>query len=114
MLKQIRFDPAFLKDLGRRHWKEFQPTKFRQLKSRGQLEPALSSAVELTLQAMADDRAAGYSQWDAWEKNRSLYLLLPEEDDPNEEPMPDNPAWDALVEKNRMLDQMANDDAEDD
>lgn len=109
MLKQMRFDPAFLKDLGCRHWKEFQPTKYRQLKRSGQLEQALEAAVNMTLSAMEVARAAGYSQWDAWEKNREPHLILPAEDDPEEEPMPDNLAWDALVEKNKAFDQAEDD-----
>jgi hypothetical protein len=32
-----------------------------------------------------------------------LYLLLKEEEDPNEEPMPPNPAYESLVQMNREI-----------
>lgn len=103
--RQQRFDPESLKEQARRHWQEFNPRKYRDLKASGQLEQSLSAAVQSTLQAMEDDRQAGYNQWEAWEKNRSLHLLLPEEPDPKAERPPPNPAYDALVAKNKALDQ---------
>lgn len=98
----MSWDKASLMELGRKHWKEFQPTKYQRLQSMHQLEPSLSAAVDLTLSAMQDDREAGYSQYEAWEKNRELFLLLPEEYSPQEE-KPDSPAYSALVEKNKAL-----------
>ena len=107
-----RFDPESLIEQGRRHWKEFLPRKYNHLNQTGQLTKALAAAVALTLQAMEDDRSAGYSQYEAWEKDRSLYLLLPEEHDPHAEKPPANPAYDALAEKNRALDQESIDQPE--
>lgn len=103
MQKTMTFDPAHLKDLGRRHWKEFCPKKYNDLKSRHQLESSLEAAANMTLSAMEVDRAAGYSQYEAWEKNRSLYLLLPEEFNPQAEKQPDTPGYQTLVEKNKVL-----------
>ena len=101
------FSKESLVELGRRHWKEFQPPKYRELKKAGQLEQALSSAAELTLRAMETDRQAGYRQHEAWEKNRELYLLLPEEEGLPQEQMPHNPAFAALAETNGFLDKLA-------
>jgi hypothetical protein len=99
----MSWDKASLMELGRKHWKEFQPTKYQRLQSMHQLEPSLSAAVDLTLSAMQDAREAGYSQFEAWEKNRELFLLLPEEFGLDKEE-PDNPAYDSLVEMNQSLD----------
>ena len=104
------FSQQSLVDQARRHWKEFQPTKYRELKASGQLQAALASAADLTLQAMEDDRLAGYSQYEAWEKNRELYLLLPEEKGLPQERMPDNPAFSALAELNQLRDEQALED----
>src|ERR1035437_1859608 len=103
MDKTMRFDPASLKELGRRHWKEFNPRKYQQLVQSGQLEQSLEAAVNMTLGEMEVDRRAGYSQDEAWEKDRSLFLLLPEEYDPKAERMPPDPSFEAMVEKNRAF-----------
>ena len=42
---------------------------------------------------------------EAWEVAREHYLILREE--PDDEPMPPNPAWDGLVEMNNALDRIA-------
>ena len=69
-------------EMGRKHWKEFRPTKYQALKAKGEVElnKALYQAAEMT----ADERdqlvEAGYNHQEAWEMTREKYLLLPPEE----------------------------------
>ena len=65
--------------MGREYWKTYLPAKNRVLLEAGQLEQALTTAAEMTLEAMQDMRKAGFSQWEAWEATRENHLLLPKE-----------------------------------
>ena len=109
-MMNFSFSQQSLADQARRHWKEFQPTKYRDLKAAGQLEAASLAAANLTLQAMEADRAAGYSQLEAWELERERWLLLPEERGLPQEKSPHNPAFAALGELNRLRDEQALED----
>lgn len=80
----LSFSKESLIEQGRRHWMNFQPSKYRSLEINGGLDAALSAAADLTMQAMQIDQEAGYTQYEAWEKNREMYLLLPEEADASE------------------------------
>ena len=91
-------------DLGRKHWKEHLPEKFRALKEAGTLEKELAAAADLTLAEMQEFKDSGLNVHEAWQASRELHLLLKEEPDPNDR-MPDNPAFDAMVEKNQALSQ---------
>ena len=102
-VQQMRFDLPSLIELGRNHWREYLPKKYRQLQQMHQLEPSLRAAAQMTLKEMEDDRAVGYSQYEAWEKDREHFLLLPEEYDPQANQLPDSPAYNALAEKNKAL-----------
>jgi len=102
------FSKESLVEMGREHWKEYLPQKYQDLEANGGLDQELSAAAEMTLQAMQDDREAGYSQYDAWEANREHHLILRAEDDQEEEEI-DCPAYDTLVEMNRALDQAEDD-----
>lgn len=92
----ISFSKDALVEMGREHWKEYLPKKYQDLLDKGTLDQELLVAAEMTLQIMEDDQESGYTQIEAWEKNQERYLLLPE-------PMPDNPAYSAMVEMNRVL-----------
>jgi hypothetical protein len=61
------------------HWKEFQPTRYQELKESGQLEQALQQAAEQTHLEMSELEEAGYQNHEAWEMVRERYLFLPEE-----------------------------------
>jgi hypothetical protein len=63
----------------REHWKEFQPTRFKELQKAGKLEPALKEAAEKTHQEMTELEAQGFQEWEAWEMVRESYLFPPEE-----------------------------------
>ena len=89
-------------DLGRKHWKEHLPEKFRALKESGQLEKELAAAADLTLAEMQEFKDSGLNVHEAWQASRELHLLLKEEPDPDDR-MPDNPAFDAMMEANRGL-----------
>lgn len=70
----------------REHWKEHNPTYFRELNKAGKLGTALKEAAERTHQEMSDLEAQGYSNQEAWEMTREKYLLLPEEAQKDEPP----------------------------
>ncbi|MEW8437168.1 MAG: hypothetical protein AB2689_03340 [Candidatus Thiodiazotropha taylori] len=61
------------------HWKEFQPTRYQELKESGQLEQALQEAAEQTHLEMSELEEAGFQNHEAWEMVRERYLFLPEE-----------------------------------
>lgn len=63
----------------RDHWKEFQPTKFKDLQKSGMLERALKQAAEQTLLELHDLETSGMDPQGAWEMVRELYLFPPEE-----------------------------------
>jgi hypothetical protein len=65
--------------MGREYWKTCLPTSYQVLLEAGQLEQALTTAAEMTLEAMQSLRNAGFSQWEAWEATRENHLLLPKE-----------------------------------
>ncbi|MEW8436616.1 MAG: hypothetical protein AB2689_00520 [Candidatus Thiodiazotropha taylori] len=61
------------------HWKEFQPTRYQELKESGQLEQALQQAAEQTHLEMSELEEAGYQNHEAWEMVRERYLFPKEE-----------------------------------
>lgn len=70
------------------HWKEFQPTRYKQLKEAGRLGPALKDAAEQTHREMTQLEEAGFANHEAWEMVRELYLFPPEERKPLNPVMP--------------------------
>jgi len=75
----------------RKHWEEFQPTRFANLVEAGQLDEALSQAAEATHREMCELEDAGFQNHEAWEMVREKYLFVPEEeglfdDDEDEDP----------------------------
>jgi len=65
--------------MGREYWRSCLPTRYQALLNAGELEPALTTAAEMTLEAMQSLRNAGFSEWEAWEATREDYLLLEKE-----------------------------------
>lgn len=61
------------------HWKEFQPTRYKELVRTKTLGTALQEAAERTYQEMEALTANGFQEHEAWEMVRELYLLPPEE-----------------------------------
>ena len=59
---------------------------------------------------MEQEQAVGFHPHEAWEMTRELYLLRPEERGIDREPMPENEAFSAMVEMNRELDRIAEED----
>jgi hypothetical protein len=57
-------------DQARRHWEEFRPTLYRDLKASGRLDAALRDAADRTHQEMSDLRGHGYTEQEAWEMVR--------------------------------------------
>jgi hypothetical protein len=82
-------------EVGRHHWREYLPEKYASLQASGDLEKELRAAVDLTLREMESWKKAGFSLHEAWEAVREHYLILREEPDEDEEPMPPNPVYDA-------------------
>lgn len=71
--------------LGRKSWKEHNPTLFKKLKQAGQLQTALREAAERTYLEVDELENAGFSPQDAWEMTRKKYLLLPPEETQEDE-----------------------------
>ena len=63
----------------RDHWKEFQPTRFKELKKAGKLEAALKEAAEQTYLEMNELEEQGFQNHEAWDMVRQNYLFPPEE-----------------------------------
>jgi hypothetical protein len=93
-----QFSKEALIAMGRKHWQEYLPEKYRALKKAGTLESELAAAAEMTLQEMQSKREAGLNQVEAWEMVREHHLILPEEATEGDEPTPNNPAYDVTVE----------------
>lgn len=64
----------------KKHWQEFQPTKFKELKQSGNLGQALQDAAERTYQEMNALTDAGFAEHETWEMVRQSYLFPPEEE----------------------------------
>ena len=74
----------------REHWKEHQPTRFKELSKARKLGKALRDAAERTHREMSSLEAQGYRNHEAWEIVRERYLFPPQE--PGVEPDEDMPA----------------------
>ncbi len=62
-----------------RHWKEFQPTKYRQMEKEGTLYQAAQEAADLTAREMDRLTDQGFREDEAWVMVRENYLFSPEE-----------------------------------
>lgn len=67
------------KNQARRHWKEFQPSRYRELVKTGRLESALDEAVDLTFNDLNALEDVGVPAPEAWQQVRERYLFPPEE-----------------------------------
>ena len=63
----------------RKHWREHQPTMYRQLKADGTLEMALKDAALRTLDATGQLESQGVNPAVAFQMVREQYLYPPEE-----------------------------------
>jgi hypothetical protein len=61
------------------HWKEFQPTRYKELVKSRKLEAALRDAAERTYAEMTELEAKGFREYEAWEMVRNEYLFPPPE-----------------------------------
>lgn len=79
--------------MAEKHWREFRPRMVRELEAAGTLEEALYEAQERTLDEllaledtlMAQGLTMDQASRQAWEMVRENYILLPPEDEGNEE-----------------------------
>jgi hypothetical protein len=71
------------------HWKEHQPTRFKELSKAGKLGQALRDAAERTHREMSSLEEAGYREFEAWEIVRERYLFPPQEPGVEEDDEPD-------------------------
>ena len=62
-----------------RHWKEFQPTRYRELVRSGKLQAALDEAAQQTYLEMNALTEQVFQEHEAWEMVRETYLFPPEE-----------------------------------
>lgn len=67
--------------MAEKHWKEYRPKMYRELKKKGQLHKALYAAQELSGNLMVDLTQQGLAPDQAWELVREQWLLLPSEED---------------------------------
>lgn len=88
--------------LAKAHWKEFQPTRYAMLVEDGTLDEEANAAARLTYEALKDEMQTGLDQESAWERVRELYLFPPAEET-EDEPMPENLAYQVIVENNAMM-----------
>ncbi len=72
----------------RAHWKEFQPKRFKALQKAGTLQETLKDAAERTHLEMSALEESGFSNSEAWEMTRELYLFPPEEPGLSKENLP--------------------------
>ena len=94
-----------LKELGRRHWKEYRPKLFKGLQESGELEESLNHAAKNTLDAYQNAKSQllknGYNPNQAheaaWELVREEWLLRPSEDQPELENPPRNDQFENLL-----------------
>ena len=95
-----------------RHWKKYQPTRYKRLKAEGTLKEELHAAAKLTAQAMELLTSTGMPKDQAFMEVRGQYLFPPEESEltAKDEEQIDSRLYELMVEKNRLLDQMAPDD----
>lgn len=90
-------------EVGRRHWKEHLPQKYKELKDALLLEAALATAAELTIEEMRSLQSENaMTAHEAWEVAREHHLLLKEERIRNEEPMPISDLYAAFAAANRI------------
>jgi len=75
---------------------------YRQLVKAGKLQSALTEAVEATEREMDELMDQGFQYHNAWEAVRQTYLLLPQEEDLEEEPPPVNEGYELLHEMIRL------------
>jgi hypothetical protein len=54
-------------ELGRRHWCEHLPRRYRELEANGTLEQALDAAATMLLEQIESIQAAGVSREEAWQ-----------------------------------------------
>jgi hypothetical protein len=95
-----------------RHWKKHQPRRYARLKQAGTLAAELRAAAELTDKERQDLQAGGMRPDEAWMATREKYLFPPEEPHLtalDEEEM-DSPLHAMIVEKNRLLREIDEDD----
>lgn len=64
------------------HWKEFQPTRYAELKASGELKSALQKAAEQTYSDLSSLTDSGLRHDEAWEMVREWYLFPPEKGSP--------------------------------
>ena len=88
-----------------RHWKTFQPTRYRELKANGTLARELRAAAELTDKEMRQLQETGKRPDEAWMETREKYLFPPEEPEltAKDEEQMESPFYQALILKNQFL-----------
>lgn len=86
----------------RQHWQEFQPKRFQELTSSGQLETALRLAAEATSDEMAKLIGQGVPAGEAFEQVRELHLFPPPEPGAVEEAPPSEAYLAALAQQKLM------------
>ena len=95
-----------------RHWKTFQPTRYKRLKAEGTLPQELRAAAELTDKEMRQLQESGMRQDEAWMLTREKYLFPPEEPEltAKDEEQIDSPLYEFMAEFNRAIQSTNNDD----
>lgn len=94
----------------RLHWREHLPQMYQRLKETGKLEESLQVAADQTAKAMAQLQAEGFDHHAAWEMTREQYLFLPEEPQPETEPLPTSQGYSMMLQMQRMRQQLGSPD----
>lgn len=100
--------------LARESWKEHNPKLFKELSQQGKLGEALKDAAERTHQEMSELEAQGYQTHEAWEMTREMYLILPAEEDDEDEMERKPNLFDEVINLQSKILQAGNEAQEDD
>lgn len=66
-------------ELGRQHWKEHLPNRYREFEKAGILESSLREAASQTYLEASQLEESGFQPDEAWQMVRENHLLLPPE-----------------------------------
>lgn len=87
------------------HWKEHQPTRFKELQRTGLLLQALTDAANQTQQELETLMMQGFKYSEAWEMLREDYLFPPEEAGASEE-APNSQGYQAMRQYHKEMGQL--------
>jgi hypothetical protein len=89
-----------LMTLTRKHWTKYLPNKVRELRARGELNEAIFGAANLAQTQIDHLMKQGYQEHEAREVALPMFILLPEEQDEDDEQARELADMEAEYQKN--------------